>query len=64
MFLLQDKYIIGHITFLQLVSWTVIKKDTINLQVQQKRRQNSEMVEYKKNVYIKGSTVNSASKYM
>lgn len=26
MFLLQGKYIIGHITFLQLVSWTVIKK--------------------------------------
>lgn len=44
MFLLQDKYIIGHITFF----FTVIKKDTINLQVQQKRRQNSEMVEYKK----------------
>lgn len=54
MFLLQSKYIIGHITFLQLVSWTVIKKDTINLQVQQKRRQNSEMVEYKKMCTFKG----------
>lgn len=54
MFLLQGKYIIGHITFLQLVSWTVIKKDTINLQVQQKRRQNSEMVEYKKMCTLKG----------
>lgn len=54
MFLLQGKYIIGHITFLQLVSWTVIKKDTNNLQVQQKRRHNLEMVEYKKMCTLKG----------